>query len=244
MPLNKLTATEHAALDDGLKGIYVADGTEFRLDVVEDPRVKELQKSVGEFRESNIALLKRLDVLEKVGKGDGGDPPIRKTRDQLEIAKMKEQMVALEAESEKNRSVASVATFKADVAQIASAAGVEDTAIQDVVARSQAAGWKAEEGGITSYGANGKAVMSTADPSQRMTMSEWVKNLRHDGGSHLFKGSSGVGNANKKLSAPEALIENGVLKNPSVEDMIKHGEAIKSGSLKVDIAKSEAYASG
>ena len=241
---NKLTAAEHAALEDGLKGLYVADGTEFRLDVAEDPRVKELQTSVGEFRENNVTLLKRLDALEKAGKGDGGDPPIRKTGDQLKIAKLEEEMVSLKAENTKSHSVASAATFKTDVAQIATGAGVRDTAIADVVARSQAAGWKAEEGGITSYGADGKAVMSTADPSQRMTLSEWVKNLRHDGGGHLFKDSSGVNH--KKSSAPtaEALIENGVLKNPSVEDMIKHGDAIKSGALKVDIAKSEGFSSG
>ena len=153
-------------------------------------------------------------------------------------------MLKLTAENTKANSVASAATFKNDVAQIATGAGVRDTAIADVVARSQAAGWKAEEGGITSYGADGKAVMSTADPSQRMTLSEWVKNLRHDGGAHLFKDSSGVSHRNTTPSAPEALIENGVLKNPSVEDFIKHGEAIKSGALKVDITKSEAYASG
>ena len=76
-----------------------------------------------------------------------------------------------------------------------------------------------------------------------MTLSEWVKNLRHDGGAHLFKDSSGVVNRNTKPTAPEALIENGRLKNPSVEDFIKHGDAIKSGALKVDLTKSEAYAS-
>ena len=240
----KLTAAEYAALaEDGLKVAYVEDGTEFRLDVVEDPRIKEMQTTVGEFRETNITVLKELAAIKKDRKGDG-DPPIRKTGDQLEIAKMKEEMVALKTESEKNRSVAAAATFEKDVANIATAAGVKDTAIPDVVARSQTAGWKAEEGGITSYGADGKAVMSTADPSQRMMMSEWVKNLKHNGGAHLFKDSSGVGNQNKKLSAPEALFENGVLKNPSVDDFIKHGDAIKSGVLKVDIAKSETYASG
>ena len=239
----KLTAAEHAALDDGLKSIYVEDGTEFRLNVVEDPRIKELQTTVGEFRETNILNFKRIDALEKAGKGDH-EPPIRKTGDQLKIAQLEEEMLKLTAENTKANSVASVATFKNDVAQIATGAGVRDTAIADVVARSQAAGWKAEEGGITSYGADGKAVMSTADPSQRMTLSEWVKNLRHDGGAHLFKDSSGVSHRNTKSTAPEALIENGVLKHPSVEDMIKHGEAIKSGALKVDITKSEAYASG
>ena len=238
----KLTAAEHAALADGLKTAYVADGTEFRLDVVEDPRIKELQTTVGEFRETNITVLKELAAIKKARDGDP-DLPIRKTGDQLKIAKLEEEMLKLTAENTKANSVASAATFKNDVAQIATGAGVRDTAIADVVARSQAAGWKAEEGGITSYGADGKAVMSTSDPSQRMTLSEWVKNLRHDGGAHLFKDSSGVGNPNKKPSAPEALIENGVLKNPSVEDMIKHGEAIKSGALKVDIAKSEGYAS-
>ena len=238
---NKLTAAEHAALDDGQKDLYVADGTGFRLDVEPDPRIKELQTRQGEFRETNIALLKRLDALEKAGKGT---PPIQKTGDQLKISQLEEAMAALKTENEKNRSVASAATFKTDVAQIATGAGVRDTAIADVIARSQAAGWKAEEGGITSYGADGKAVMSVADPSQRMTLSEWVKNLRHDGGGHLFKDSSGVNNRNTKPSAPEALIENGVLKNPSVDDFIKHGDAIKSGSLKVDISKSEAYASG
>ena len=35
-----------------------------------------------------------------------------------------------------------------------------------------------------------------------------------------------------------------VLKNPSVEDMIKHGDAIKSGMLKVDLVKSEGHESG
>ena len=115
---HKLTAAEHAALADGLKASYVADGTEFRLDVVEDPRVKELQTSVGEFRENNVALLKRLDVLEKAGIGDQ-DPPIRKTGDQLKIAKLEEKMVKLTAENTKSRSVASAATFKTDVAQIA-----------------------------------------------------------------------------------------------------------------------------
>ena len=239
---HKLTAAEYAALEDGLKASYVADGTEFRLDVVEDPRIKELQTSVGEFRETNIATLKELAALKKAA--DDDPPPIRKTEDQLKIAKLEETMVTLTAEATKSRSVASAATFEKDVQKIAAAAGVESTAIQDVVARSQAAGWKAEEGGITSYGADGKAVMSTADPSQRMTMSEWVKNLRHDGGAHLFKGSSGVNHRNTKPSTPEALIENGVLKNPSVEDMIKHGDAIKSGALKVDIAKSEGFSSG
>ena len=63
---NKLTAAEHAALDDGLKAGYVADGTEFRLDVVEDPRIKELQTTVGEFRETNITVLKELAALKKV----------------------------------------------------------------------------------------------------------------------------------------------------------------------------------
>ena len=240
---HKLTAAEYAALEDGQKANYVADGTEFRLDVVEDPRIKELQTKFGEFRETNIALLKEL-AAEKKARNGGDDPPIRKTGDQLKIAKLEEAMVTLEATNAKNLSVASAVTFEKDVAKIAAAAGVEGNAIADVVARSQAAGWKAEEGGITSYGADGKAVMSTADPSQRMTMSEWVKNLKHDGGAHLFKGSSGVGNRNTKPSAPEALIENGVLKNPSVEDMIKHGDAIKSGVLKVEIAKSEGYASG
>ena len=241
---HKLTTAEHAELEDGLKGIYVADGSEFRLDVVKDPRIKEVQTSLGEFRETNVTLLKRLDVLENAGKGDGVAPPIRKTGDQLKIAKLEEEMVALKEENTKSRSVASAATFKTDVAQVATGAGVRDTAIADVVARSQAAGWKAEEGGITSYGANGKAVMSTADPSQRMTLSEWVKNLRHDGGGHLFKDSSGVSHQNTKPAAPEALIENGVLKNPSVEDFIKHGEAIKVGALKVDITRSEGYTSG
>ena len=239
----KLTAAEHAALDDGLKAFYVEDGTEFRLDVVEDPRIKELQTTVGEFRETNITVLKELAAIKKAGKGDD-DLPIRKTGDQLKIAKLEEEMLKLTAENTKANSVASAATFKNDVAQIATGAGVRDTAIADVVARSQAAGWKAEEGGITSYGPDDKAVMSTADPSQRMTLSEWVKNLRHDGGAHLFKDSSGANHRNTKPSAPEALIENGVLKHPSVEDMIKHGEAIKSGALKVDITKSEAYASG
>ena len=204
---------------------------------------RSCKRASGSFGRTT-SLLKRLDVLEKAGKGDGGDPPIRKTGDQLKIAKLEEEMVALKEENTKSRSVASAATFKTDVAQIATGAGVRDTAIADVVARSQAAGWKAEEGGITSYGADGKAVMSTADPSQRMTLSEWVKNLRHDGGGHLFKDSSGVNHRNTKPSAPEALIENGVLKNPSVEDMIKHGDAIKSGALKVDLAKSEGFASG
>ena len=239
---HKLTAAEYAALEDGLKASYVADGTEFRLDVVEDPRIKELQTSVGEFRETNIATLKELAALKKAA--DDDPPPIRKTGDQLKIAKLEEEMVKLTAENTQSRSVASAATFKTDVAQIATGAGVRDTAIADVVARSQAAGWKSEEGGITSYGADGKAVMSTADPSQRMTLSEWVKNLRHDGGGHLFKDSSGVNHRNTKPSTPEALIENGVLKNPSVEDMIKHGDAIKSGALKVDIAKSEGFSSG
>ena len=239
---NKLTTVEHADLEEGLKGLYVADGTGFRLDVVEDPRVKELQTSVGEFRENNVALLKRLDVLEK--SGVKGTPPIQKTGDQLKISKLEEEMAELKTENAQSKAVASAATFKTDVAQIAAGCGVRGTAVADVVARSQAAGWKAEEGGITSYGVDGKAVMSTADPSQRMTLSEWVKNLRHDGGAHLFKDSSGVNHQTKQPSAPEALIENGVLKNPSVEDMIKHGDAIKSGSLKVDIAKSEAYASG
>ena len=238
----KLTAAEHAALDDGLKAFYVEDGTEFRLDVVEDPRIKELQTTVGEFRETNITVLKELAALKKAG--DQDPPPIRRTGDQLKIAKLEEEMLKLTAENTKANSVASAATFKNDVAQIATGAGVRDTAIADVVARSQASGWKAEEGGITSYGADGKAVMSTADPSQRMTLSEWVKNLRHDGGAHLFKDSSGANPRNTPPSAPEALIENGVLKNPSVEDFIKHGEAIKSGALKVDITKSEAYASG
>ena len=246
MPMqHKLTAAEHAALEDGQKANYVADGTEFRLDVVKDPQIKEMQTKLGEFRENSIANLKRTAALEKViADLTDKDPPIRKTGDQLEMAKMKEQMAALEAKATKADATAAAATFKADMAQIALAAGVEDEAIPDVVARSEVAGWKSEEGGITSYGANGKAVMSTADPSQRMTASEWVKNLQHDGGAHLFKSSSGVGNSNKKLSAPEALIENGVLKNPSVEDFIKHGDAIKSGTLKVEIAKSEAYAPG
>ena len=244
MMKNKLTAAEHAALADGLKAAYVADGTEFRLDVVEDPRIKELQTTVGEFRETNITVLKELAALKKAGNGQDPDPPIRKTGDQLKIAKLEEEMVTLKEENEKSHSVASAATFKTDVAQIATGAGVRDTAVADVVARSQAAGWKAEEGGITSYGADGKAVMSTADPSQRMTLSEWVKNLRHDGGAHLFKDSSGVHHRNTKPSTPEAAIENGVLKNPSVEDLIKHGDAIKSGALKVDLTKSEGYASG
>ena len=239
---NKLTTEEYAALEDGKKGIYVAEGSGFRLDVMEDPRVKELQTSVGEFRENNVALLKRLDVLEKAG--EGGDPPIRKTGDQLKIAKLEEEMVALKEENTNSRSIASAATFKTDVAAIASGAGVRDTAIADVIARLHAAGWKAEQGGITSYGADGKAVMSTSDPSQRMTLYEWVKNLRHDGGGHLFKDSSGVNHRNTKPSELEALIENGVLKNPSVEDMIKHGDAIKSGALKVDLTKSEGYSSG
>ena len=240
---HKLTAAEHAALEDGQKANYVADGTEFRLDVVEDPRIKEMQTTVGEFRETNITVLKELAALKKAAKAEGGDPPIQKTGDQLRIAELEEKVTVLTTKAGKSDATAAAATFKVDVAKIAAAAGVEGNAIADVVARSQAAGWKAEEGGITSYGADGKAVMSTADPSQRMTMSEWVKNLKHDGGAHLFKGSSGVGNRNTKPLAPEALIENGVLKNPSVEDMIKHGDAIKSGSLKVEIAKSEAHAS-
>ena len=240
---HKLTAAEHAALADGLKALYVEDGTEFRLDVVEDPRLKEVQKTLGEFRETNIVMMKKVAALEKSGEG-GDPPPIRKTGDQLKIAKLEEEMVTLKAENTKSHSVASAATFKTDVAQIATGAGVRDTAIADVVSRSHAAGWKAEEGGITSYGADGKAVMSTSDPSQRMTLSEWVKNLRHDGGGHLFKDSSGVNHRNTKPSSPEALIENGVLKNPSVDDMIKHGDAIKSGALKVELTKSEGYASG
>ena len=238
---NKMTAVEHSELEDGLKKLYVADGSEFRLDVAENPRIKELQASLGEFRENNVALLKRLEMLEKSGKVT---PPIQKTGDQLKIAKLEEEMVALKAENTKSKSVASAATFKTDVAQIATRAGVRDAAIADVVARAQAAGWKAEEGGITSYGSDGRAVMSDADPSQRMTLSEWVKNLRHDGNGHLFKNSSGVSPRNAKSLMPEALIENGVLKNPSVEDMVKHGDAIKSGALKVDITKSEGYASG
>ena len=240
----KLTAAEHAALDDVQKALYVADGTEFRLDVVEDPRIKELQKTVGEFRETNVAVLKEIKALKEAGSNPPGDPPIQKTGDQLKISKLEEEMAALKTENAKSKSVASAATFTTDVQKIAAGAGVRDTAIADVVSRSQAAGWKAEEGGITSYGADGKAVMSTADPSQRMTLSEWVKGLRHDGGAHLFKDSSGVNHQTKQPSAPEALIENGVLMNPSVEDMIKHGDAIKSGALKVDITKSEGYASG
>ena len=246
MPMkHKLTAAEYAALEDGQKANYVADGTEFRLDVVEDPKFKELQTKFGEFRENSIANLKRTAALEKIiaDKGDG-DPPIQKTGDQLRIAELEAKVTVLTTKGAKSDATAAAATFKADMAQIALAAGVEDTAITDVVSRSEQAGWKAEEGGITSYGADGKAVMSIADPSQRMTASEWVKNLKHDGGAHLFKPSSGVGNPNRKLSAPEALIENGVLKNPSVEDFIKHGDAITSGGLKVDLAKSEAYAPG
>ena len=223
-----LTAEEHAALKPELQAIYpaAADGNGFTLDVELDPTVRTLQTQVGEFRENNVTLTQQMEELRAKRR-----PPPESAALEEQVADQARAISDLQAENKRERDGRAEDRFEGRIREVGKKNGLNQDAEADAAGRARLAGFRVvDSDGTVAAFKDDIAVMSKRDPSVRLTLAEWMHDLRRDGGGHLFKPSRGT---DGKPQESTGTIIDGVLHNPSEAEFGRNLADIASGKIQV-----------
>lgn len=167
-------------------------------------QLKDLQAKVKQFDgidpEEYARLKADLDKLNrKAGKGDDGDlqqrieAELAKATNKL-TAKHKEELSAKEAEAKTFKARYERKVIDSEITKAAVAAGVQETAIDDVLYRSRDVFALDDKENVVALDSNGQPMLRDAD-AEPMTVKDWLNSLAMRA-PHLFKGSSGGGASN------------------------------------------------
>ena len=227
MPLKRiLTAAEHTALSPEMQTNYLAaaDGNGFALEVEPDPALRAALTQVGEFRENNLTLTRQAeeDKRKRV-------PPPENAALQEQVADLTRLVTERDERYDRLEAASAEHRFKLRVAEVAAKNGVRPEAVPDMVSRATRAGFREKDNTVAAFSGE-NAVMSKRDPSVRLTLTEWMRDQRRDGGGHLFMPSKG---SDGKPQDSTGVIIDGVLHNPSEAEWGQNIEDIASGKVKV-----------
>ena len=229
MPLKRiLTAAEHAAIAPELQALYVAaaDGNGFSLEVEPDPALRAALTQVGEFRENNLVLTRQAEEDKRKS-----TPPPESAAMAEQLADQARAISDLQAENKRERDGRAEDRFESRVREVGKKNGLNQDAEADAAGRARLAGFRVVDPDGTVAAFKGDiAVMSKRDPSVRLTLTEWMHDLRRDGGGHLFKPSRGTDGRPQESTGT---IIDGVLRNPSEQEFGKNLADIASGKIQV-----------
>ena len=176
----KLTASEHAALDEGLRGFYVrGENGEFLLDAEEDPRVSE-------FRKTNRSMKEQLDKLR---------PQDYNLANQ--VSELREKIEQMESEGKAKDARLARAALERTVREVGGKHGLRQGAVEDMLRRVQDAGFAMDGGTAVRKDSAGKVVPSKKNKDLPMTLAEFVSELKTDGAGFLFEKPAGSGMLNR-----------------------------------------------
>ena len=215
--------------------------TEEEFQVLQD-KANETKTKLDEFRANNVSLLKKQEELENKFKNvdlDAYNDMLRQSQalkdkkliDEGKIEELMEERSKLMRE-EHNKVIESMKgeqsnlTKKLEHLLIDSAvrdsavkAGVVDTAIDDVVLRSQAI-FSIKDGKAVPHDSNGNVIFGDGN-SNPMEVSEWVKGLT-ESAPHLFNASTGGGSKHgSNFSGTSDTVSRDVFDNMSHQDRSK-----------------------
>ena len=122
-------------------------------------------------------------------------------------------------------------TFRNVVNKASVEAGIRSEAIDDVLGRATAAGFRLHEGNARIL-QDGIVKFSPDRPDQAYTITEWLVSLQRDGGGHLFKPSISTGDQDQV--GQDARLKSGHLRDPSMKTFSRNLEGIASGKVVVN----------
>ena len=223
-----LTAAEHAAIAPEMQALYVAaaDGNGYSLEVDVDPAMRTLQAQVGEFRENNLTLTRQMEELRAQQR-----PPPESAALEEQVADQARAISDLQAENKRERDGRAEDRFESRVREVGKKNGLNQDAEADAAGRARLAGFRVvDSDGTVAAFKDDIAVMSKRDPSVRLTLTEWMHDLRRDGGGHLFKPSRGTDGRPEESTGT---IIDGVLHNPNEAEFGRNLADIASGKIQV-----------
>ena len=128
---------------------------------------------------------KQMDELKR-----GRTPPENAALEER-VADLTRIVTEERAETTREREGRAEDRFQIRVAEIGAKNGVRQEAVNDMVSRAKASGFRVEADGTVAAFRGDNAIMSKRDPSVRLTLTEWMHDQRKDGGGHLFKAEQG-----------------------------------------------------
>lgn len=207
----KLVVDDVATLEEGLRSLYEEKDGKFYLIVEGDnPALVEANKKVAEFRDTNIALNKKVEELDSRLKPlEGIDPAAyRKLKDQVDaferrgakepsdidarikaaVDPLQTQIVDFQTREKVAKEEIKRRDLQTSLRDVAAKSHVRESALEDFLSR-----------GLRSFNLEGQAVNSEGNPvysednpSEVLSQAEWAKGLVKKA-PHLFEDSKGGG---------------------------------------------------
>ena len=143
---------------------------------------------------------------------------------QAQLNESQEREAAAQSSLEKS-------TFRNVINKASVEAGIRTEAIDDVLGRATAAGFRLHEGNARIL-QDGIVKFSQDRPDQAYTITEWLVSLQRDGGGHLFKPSVSTGDQDQV--GQDVRLKSGQLSNPSMKTFSRNLEGIASGKVVVN----------
>jgi hypothetical protein len=253
----KLTATEHSLLPPLVQAHYKVQGSDYVLDLEgidtnAQARVADLETRLGEFRTTNVELMRLRDTLQADLKKFDGVDPTKHAELQARVKELEKQGVAkpddihtivanavkqaveplqlqvttLTASEKAAQDRLKDNAFSTALTQAAVKAGVVESAIPDVVARARATGFKADETGAVTKATNAQSLPVYYE-GQELTVDLWLRKQLPSEAAHLFKPTAGGGatpGAGGGAPLPAGVVANDALEIGRNAEKIARGE--------------------
>lgn len=178
-------------------------------------RVPELEKAL-EARNADQKDIINAAVEERLG-------PLAREKDQQISSLRAELENVLKAKQQAERNLHD-RVFDEELDRLARANGVRDEAIRDVRFRARDFGWKLDESmKLAATGRDGSEIYSRLNPSQRISIDEWFKDILPREAPHFLKDSGGSGAGNGGGAARGLLSRKGMTPADKAKYIAEHG---------------------
>ena len=255
-----VSKSEHAALPEVIRAEYVADGDNFKLSVDGMVTKAEHDTKIGEFRNTNITVMRERDDLRTKFSVLGDEDPTKVAATLKDIkegrlvpkdkakpgtedltaqiqsavdaatAPLKTQITGLETKVTTEQSRADEAILRSEVTTLAPKKGVQPGAVSDLERRIKDAGFKVKDGVIVAVNTDGTPKYDPNDATKQLTVDAFISGLSTNAESVHLFTPSGGGGA---ANTGEKKGPTQVLRNPTAEQMGEHMADIAAGKIQV-----------
>ena len=229
--MRTITFEQWKALSDADKAKWEIqnDGSFKEKSGTPDADLADLRRQVNEFRENNIALKKKVEELEGQAK-----PPEKRPEDMSlaeQLANEKRERQALQERFEAKEREVARADFRTRLAAEGKKVHLLPGAVDDLMARAEAAGFQLKDGAIVALDADGNVKPSVKVQNANLTLAEWMSDQKSNGAGHLFGSPSGAGDAtgqgNGVVTKPGAK----VLQDATNEQLLENLAGVADGDV-------------